>query len=149
MAFITIDESNIAQEHICCAIGNDRENKARAQTKKDWLLHEFNNGLVFRRLDQRGKVFIEYMPIESVWKPVIGENYLVINCLWVSGQFKGKGYGKQLLDACISDAKEQKKDGAAVISSDKVKPFLTEKSFILNRDSKWWIQRNPTSNYWH
>jgi citrate lyase synthetase len=131
MPIITINEGNIDNEHICCAIGNDKENKARAETKKTWLKKQFENGLVFKRLDERGKVFIEYMPIENAWKPIIGKNYYVINCLWVSGQFKGKGYSIQLLNECIKDAKKLKKDGIVVVTSEKAKPFLTDKKFFL------------------
>jgi len=129
MKIITIDKTNIEKEHICCAIGNDKVNQSRAETKKEWLKGRFDEGLVFKRLDQRGKVFIEYMPIENVWKPVVGKNYMFINCLWVSGQFKGQGWSKQLLDECIKDAKIKKMDGIAVVSSNKVKPFLTDKKF--------------------
>lgn len=131
MKIITIDAANIDREHICCAIGNDKQNQYRAQTKKNWMKCEFDNGLVFKRLDQRGKVFIEYAPVETIWKPIQGKNYLVINCLWVSGQFKGKGFSTQLLDECIADARFQNKDGIAVVSSTKSKPFLTDKKFYL------------------
>ncbi len=133
MKIITIDKSNIDAEHICCAIGNDKENKARAQSKKDWMKERFNDGLVFKRLDQRGKVFIEYMPIEKVWKPIEGKNFMVINCLWVSGQFKGKGFSKALLEECITDAKSKKMDGVVVVTSSNVKPFLTDKKFYVNQ----------------
>jgi len=131
VAIIQIDKSNIDQEHICCAIGNDKQNSMRAQTKKDWMKCRFDEGLIFKRLDQRGKIFIEYMPIETVWKPLIGKGYMVINCLWVSGQFKGKGISTQLLNECISDSKKQKMHGIVVVSSTKVKPFLTDKKFYL------------------
>jgi len=131
MEIIRIDKSNIDKEHICCAIGNDKINLNRAQTKKEWLKERFDEGLIFKRLDQRGKVFIEYMPIEKVWKPIIGKNYMVIHCLWVSGQFKGQGFSKQLLNECITDSRNLNKDGIAVISSNKVKPFLTDKKFYL------------------
>jgi ribosomal protein S18 acetylase RimI-like enzyme len=131
MKIIKIDNTNIDQEHICCAIGNDNKNKSRAESKKDWMKACFKDGLTFKRLDQRGKIFIEYMPIEKAWKPVIGKNFMVINCLWVSGQFKGKGLSTQLLDECIKDSKSLKKDGIAVITSNKVKPFLTDKKFYL------------------
>lgn len=130
---ISITGKNIDSEHICCAIGNDKENKARSQTKKDWMKEQFKSGLRFKRLDERGKVFIEYMPIESVWKPLVGHNYMVINCLWVSGQFKGKGWATELINECIKDAKESKMDGIAVVTSSKVKPFLTDKKFYLKR----------------
>ena len=35
---IAVTKDNIDDEHICCAIGNDKENKERAQTKKAWLI---------------------------------------------------------------------------------------------------------------
>ena len=131
MKIITIDKNNIDQEHICCAIGNDKQNQNRAQSKKDWMKERFNDGLIFKRFDERGKVFIEYMPIEKAWKSIIGKNYMVINCLWVSGKFKGKGLSTQLLNECKKDAKTKKMDGIAVVSSVKVKPFLTDKKFYL------------------
>lgn len=131
---ISITKENIDREHICCAIGSDAQNKARAQTKKQWLKERFDDGLVFKRLDERGKVFIEYMPVETVWKPLEGNNYLIINCLWVSGKFKGQGFAKKLLKECITDAKKQGKDGVAVVSSDKTRPFLTDKKFYLGQD---------------
>jgi len=130
---ISIKKENIESEHICCAIGNDAQNKQRALRKKEWLKERFDEGLVFKRLDERGKVFIEYMNIESAWKPVEGKNYFLINCLWVSGKFKGQGYAKQLLDECISDAKRERKDGIAVVSADKDRPFLTDKKFYLKQ----------------
>lgn len=129
MEIIQVDKSNLTNEHICCAIGNDAVNSKRADSKKEWMKKCFDEGLVFKKLNVRGKVFIEYTPIENAWKPVTGENYLLINCLWVSGQYKAKGYGKQLLDECIADAMKQEKNGVAVISSAKVKPFLTDKKF--------------------
>lgn len=70
MPIISISSENIDSEHICCAIGNDKPNQARAHSKKEWMKARFEEGLVFKRLDERGKFFIEYMPIETVWKPI-------------------------------------------------------------------------------
>ena len=58
MKIISIDKNNIEQEHICCAIGNDKVNQSRALTKKNWMKERFSDGLVFKRLDDRGKIFI-------------------------------------------------------------------------------------------
>ncbi len=131
MDIIRIDAGNIDTEHICCAIGTGARSQARADTKKDWLRARFADGLVFRRLDARGKVFIEYMPIEKVWKPLVGSNCMVINCLWVSGQFKGRGYARQLLAACQRDAETLGMAGVAVVTSQRVKPFLTDRRFFI------------------
>ncbi len=131
MQIISIDGKNVDNEHICCALGNDQSSKTRSLTKKDWLKERFKEGLVFKRFDERGKNFIEYMPIEYAWKPLLGQNYLVIHCLWVSGKFKGKGYAKQLLEECISDAKRGNKDGIAVVTTSKISGFTTDKKFFL------------------
>lgn len=132
MKILSIDKNNIEQEHICCALGNDKKNKRRAISKKNWLKERFDDGLIFKRLDDRGKIFIEYMPIEKVWKPVIGKNIMFINCLWVSGKFKGMGISSKFLNECINEAKEKDMNGVAVVSANKVKPFLTDKKFFLH-----------------
>lgn len=130
MELLSINENNLQEEHICCAIGADKANQSRAQSKKDWMKARFKDGLVFKRFDERGKMFVEYMPIEKVWKPIIGKNYIAINCLWVSGKFQGQGLAKQLLDECINDTKKQNKDGIVIVTSTKKKGFLTDKKFF-------------------
>jgi len=132
MKIISIDQDIIESEHICCALGNDKPNMRRAQSKKEWMKKRFDEGLIFKRFDERGKIFIEYMPVETVWKPIRGKNIMVINCLWVSGSFKGRGLSTQLLNECLKDTKLQKMDGIAVVCSTTVKPFLTDKKFFIH-----------------
>ena len=48
-------------------------------------------GHVFRKLDVKGCVFIEYAPLEAAWTPVVGEDHCYIYCLWVHGAPKGHG----------------------------------------------------------
>lgn len=128
--FINLTVENIAEQHLCCAIA-DKKHQWGVDVKKEWLKDRISEGHVFRKLDQKGKVFIEYAPLETAWVPVQGENYMYIYCLWVSGSFKGKGYGKALLEFCIDDAKKQGKSGVCIISSKKKKPFLSEKKFLV------------------
>ena len=127
MEILKLDTQNIQDEHICCAF-SDKKCGTGYQKKKDWLKTEFNNGYHFEKFDVRGKVFIEYVPIEHSWLPLIGSNFMVINCFWVSGQFKGKGNGKKLLEQCMKDAKDM--DGVIAISSDKKRPFMTDPKFL-------------------
>nr|MBP8644106.1 GNAT family N-acetyltransferase [Bacteroidales bacterium] len=63
---ITLTPENVEKEHICCAI-SDKKCTDGYQQKKQWLKQEFANGYVFRRIDARAKVFIEYGPAESAW----------------------------------------------------------------------------------
>ncbi len=127
MKIIKLTNKNIQEEHICCAISDKKSSKGY-QKKKEWLKTEFKNGYTFRKLDVRGKVFIEYVPIENSWLPLIGKNFMVINCFWVSGQFKGQGNGKKLLQECKNDTKNM--DGIIAISSDKKRPFMSDPKFL-------------------
>lgn len=112
--FIQLDKNNIDTEHICCAI-SDKKCREGYEAKKDWLRKEFDSGYVFHRIDERAKVFIEYGPAEMGWAPVDAVNYLLLNCFWVSGKYKGQGYGKVLLQKAMDDAKEQKKNLSMVL----------------------------------
>ena len=129
--YINLDMDNIEEEHICCAIG-DPKHQDGVDKKKDWMRERLTNGHVFRKLDARGKIFIEYEPIETAWVPISGENYEYIYCLWVAGRFKGNGIARELLEYAISDAKEKNMSGICTLVAKKKKPFLGEKKFFLH-----------------
>ena len=129
MEIIAVTPENIDSEHICCAI-TEKRGETCVASKKAWMRERFADGLAFRKLDVRGKVFIEYMPAEKAWCPVDADGYLHIDCLWVSGQYKGHGYANDLLAACIADAKAQGKRGLTALSSAKKMPFLSDPKFL-------------------
>jgi len=129
---ITLDKGNIDKEHICCAF-SDKKCQDSYALKKDWLRKEFDNGYVFRRIDVRAKVFIEYGPAEKGWVPVIASNYLLINCFWVSGQYKGQGYGKALLQLAMDDAKTQGKDGLVTVVGTNKFHFMSDTKWLLRQ----------------
>jgi GNAT superfamily N-acetyltransferase len=129
---IKLDKSNINKEHICCAI-SDKKCKDSYELKKDWLKQEFDNEYVFRRIDARAKVFIEYGPAEKAWVPVDAPNYLLINCFWVSGQYKGQGYGKELLNLAFEDAKNQGKDGLVTVVGTTKFHFMSDTKWLLKQ----------------
>ena len=130
--FITLTKENIEKEHICCAF-SDKKCAESYEAKKAWLKNEFDNGYIFRRLDERAKVFIEYVPAEKAWIPVEAPNYLMINCFWVSGQYKGKGYAKALLQSVIDDAKQQGKDGLVTVVGTAKLPFMSDTKWLLRQ----------------
>ena len=127
--YINLTLENIDKEHICCAIG-DPKHQNGVESKKEWIKNKVKDGHVFRKLDARGKIFIEYEPIETAWVPVNGKNYEYIYCLWVAGSFKGKGIAKELLEYAINDSKEKGMSGICTLTSKKKKPFLGEKKFF-------------------
>lgn len=130
--YITLDPDNIDKEHICCGF-SDKKCQEGYALKKEWLKKEFANGYVFRRLDARAKVFIEYVPAEMAWVPVDAPGYLMLNCLWVSGQYKGKGYGKALLQSAIDDAKSQGKKGLVTVAGTKKFHFMSDAKWLLKQ----------------
>ena len=129
---IQLTLENIDKEHICCAI-SDKKCKDSYELKKDWLKKEFDNGYIFRRINARAKVFIEYGPAEKGWVPVDAPNYLLVNCFWVSGQYKGHGYGKELLRLAIEDAKNQGKDGLVTVIGTKKFHFMSDTNWLLKQ----------------
>ncbi|MFD1628234.1 N-acetyltransferase [Pseudopedobacter beijingensis] len=130
--FINLNLTNIDQEHICCAISDKKCNEGY-QLKKEWLKKELDNGYVFRKLDARAKVFIEYGDAEKGWAPVLAPNYLLINCFWVSGQYKNKGYGKQLLQYAIDDAKSNHKSGLVTVVGTRKFHFMSDTKWLLKQ----------------
>jgi thiol-disulfide isomerase/thioredoxin len=99
-------------------------------SKKAWLRDRFEEGLVFLKSVERGKCFIEYIPAENAWVPIDADGYMYIDCLWVSGSFKGHGYSSDLLNACIEDSKAKGRKGLCILSSAKKKPFLADPKFL-------------------
>ena len=128
MEYVKVTKENIEKEHICCAISNN--NDVQVSSKKAWLYDRFDDGLVFLKSTERGKCFIEYIPAENAWNPIDADGYTYIDCLWVSGSFKGHGYSTDLLEACISDSKEKGRKGLCVLSSEKKKPFLSDPKYL-------------------
>lgn len=128
MEYIKVTSENIEKEHICCAISSNTD--VQVSSKKDWLRGRFEDGLVFLKSVERGKCFIEYIPAENAWIPIVAQNYMYIDCLWVSGSFKGQGYSTDLLNACIEDSKAKGKVGLCILASEKKKPYLADPKFL-------------------
>lgn len=128
MEYIRVTKENIDKEHICCAISSNKD--VQVISKKDWLRDRFDDGLVFLKSVERGKCFIEYIPAENAWNPIDAKDYMYIDCLWVSGSFKGHGYSSELLEYCINDSKEKGKKGLCILCANKKKPFLADPKFL-------------------
>lgn len=128
MSYIDLTKDNIENEHICCAI-SDRKCTDGYKMKKEWLTDQFSGGYVFRRLDERAKVFLEYGPAEEAWMPVSAPEYLVLGCFWVSGKYKKTGHGKALLRSATDDARKKGKRGLVAVAGARKNHFMS--------DGKW------------
>lgn len=126
--FINLTAENLADEHLCCII-RSRKPHPGVEAKRQWLAERLKEGHVFRKLDAKAVVFIEYAPLETAWVPIVGDNYYYIYCLWVTGESKGKGYGQALMEYCLADAREKGKSGVCMLGARKQKSWLSDQSF--------------------
>ena len=126
--FINLTPENLGSEHLCCIIRSKKPHEG-IEAKRQWLSKRLGEGHVFRKLNAKATVFIEYAPLETAWVPIVGDNYYYLYCLWVSGSEKGKGYGKTLMDFCISEAKKYGKSGICMLGAKKQKSWLSDQSF--------------------
>lgn len=129
MNYIRITKDNIDKEHICCAMSG-----TQSQAKKEWLKRRFDEGLVFYRIEERGKCFIEYVPAENAWIPIEADGYVYIDCLWIAGAMKGHGYSNDLLNECLRDASANRKKGVCILSAEgKKREFLADPKYLAHK----------------
>ena len=96
MNFINITPENLDNEHLACIIRTKKPHPG-VEAKRLWLRDRLADGHVFRKLDIKGCAFIEYAPLEKAWTPIEG-NFIYIYCLWVTGEPRGKGVGRELIE---------------------------------------------------
>lgn len=126
--FVNLTPENLAREHLCCIIRSKTVHPG-VEAKRAWLAQRLEEGHVFRKLEGKECVFIEYAPLETAWVPVTGENFDYIYCLWVQGGPRGHGYGRQLMEYCIADAKARGRSGVCMLGAEKQKSWLSDQRF--------------------
>jgi len=119
----TVDVGNSDEQGFFCYKSKPKSEGYRR--KLAWVKERLAEGLSIHILHEgeRSVGFIEYMPAEHTWRAVNADGYLLIHCLWVVGRAKKKGYGSQLLQLCLDDARKQEKHGVAIVTSER--PWAT------------------------
>ena len=62
--FVNLTKENLSDEHLCCIIRSKKPH-AGIDAKRQWLSDRLNEGHVFRKLNAKATVFIEYAPLET------------------------------------------------------------------------------------
>lgn len=112
---VNVARSNVDETGFFCYMSKRRsEGYLR---KLDWVKTRLDEGMRIKMLKLPERGFIEYIPGEFAWRAVNAPRHMLIHCLWVVGRSKGKGFGADLLDACVADAKKAGMDGVAMVAS--------------------------------
>ena len=114
---VDVDDSRVDTTSYCGAnpLGHAR--------KREWIRQCLPDGLRYKVAIQaatgQAAGMIEYMPVETTWRAVRANRYLVIHCLQVPEPHRGRGLGSALVQACLADAKRQHLNGVAVLATSK------------------------------
>ncbi|GAH42628.1 unnamed protein product [marine sediment metagenome] len=77
--------------------------KHRYEYLKTMIPKGFRKKVLFYKGDHVG--MIEYAPVEASGFPIIGENVIVMNCIWVHKRAAGHHFGKLLIEHMMEDKK--------------------------------------------
>jgi GNAT superfamily N-acetyltransferase len=126
---ITMTEPDLGKIQMFC--GHSPTYRRGYDAKIEWLQARLREGMHYTLLQVKGHNagFIEYVPGEHAWRGVEARGYLFIHCFWVVGRNRSHGYGRQLLEACLADARGT--NGVAVAVS-KTHWLPTPKIFLKN-----------------
>ena len=126
---VAVDVTNVGDRGFFCF--KSKPKSVGYAQKMDWLQERFTEGLKIHIVyeDKRAVGFVEYIPAEFAWRAVKAPGYLLIHCLWVVGRAKNQGYGSQLLDACLEDARQMGASGVAMVTSSR--PWLAGSKLLL------------------
>jgi hypothetical protein len=115
---IEITPDNIRQYGVC---GYKNTRKEGYPEKISWIERNYLNGLRIKSiLSEKDGIqgMIEYIAGEYCWRPVEATGYIFVHCLFVGfkNSYKHKGYASLLIEDCMKEAKEQNKNGVAVVT---------------------------------
>ena len=91
--FINLTTENLANEHLCCIIRSKKSHPG-VEAKRQWLSERLREGHVFRKLDAKATVFIEYAPLETAWVPINGTTICIFIAYGLLAVTKEKDMGK-------------------------------------------------------
>lgn len=120
---IDINEKNIDESELFCK--KTKKKLAGYQNKLKWIKERFKEGLKYKVLvvkegnKETSRGMIEYIPGEYNWRGINADGWMVIHCIWVVGKYKKKGYGSQLIELALKDAKKLGLKGIVGMTAEK------------------------------
>ena len=133
---VDVNENNIDEQDLFCK--KTKKKLPGYQNKVKWMKERFEEGLKYKVLyvkegnKETSRGMIEYIPGEYNWRGIQAEGWMVVHCIWVVGKAKEKGYGDQLLQFAIEDAKKLGMHGVVGMSAQKGGWVPNKKIFLKN-----------------
>ncbi len=115
---VDITPKNIERETVFCIkdISSDG-----FRCKQDWYLQRYEEGLRMSIMkDGNGKMigFIEYVPAEMAWRPVLAKDFMLIHCMYIyPNKYKNQGLGSELIKYVETRTRDAGMAGVCVVSS--------------------------------
>lgn len=130
---IDTNADNILEYGVCGYKNIKREGYLE---KIEWLKKRYLEGMKIKIMYSKkdgSQGMIEYIPGEYCWRPVKAVGYMFIHCLFVGFKrdYKGKGYGSLLINACLKDAKRGNMHGVAVVT--RKGSFMVDKDIFVKK----------------
>lgn len=123
------------QEHLCCIIRSKKPHPG-VESKRSWLNERLEEGHVFRKLDTKGVVLprawflsstLRCKPLGCRWR----ESTIFTSTAYGSpaNSRARKGYGRQLMEYCLANAKAREKAGVCMLGAKTQKAWLSGQAF--------------------
>ena len=142
--FINLTEENVSDEHLCCII-RSRKSHPGITAKREWLSDRLKEGHVFRKLNVKGTVFIEYAPGYLSREISI----IIYTACGLSGSIKGKVMENSCWNT-VSQTPKQIKNPVYVFSEQgSRKPGSQIKPLYKVMDFKSQILLKAAISCWH
>lgn len=118
LKMIDVTKDNVYKETLFCI--KDIK-KPGFESKRKWFEKRLDEGLSLRILkNEADKMigFIEFIPVSKAWRPVEGDDFLFIHCMYVySKKDRNVGYGTMLIQEAEKEAKKLDMSGVCVMTS--------------------------------
>lgn len=91
-----------------CIFHGKRADYPKHRQRQEYLEYAIPKGFRKKILFWKGDYvgMIEYAPVEASGLPIMGDNVIVMNCIWVQSRAQGRSFGKRLVADMIETNKE-------------------------------------------
>jgi hypothetical protein len=127
---IDVTPENVQKETLFCI---KSINNPGFICKEKWFGERHTEGLHLKIIkNEAGKMsgFIEYIPAEQAWRPVKGDNFMFIHCMFTyPNSERNRGHAMRLVGECEKEAFATGKHGVCVMTSKG--PWITDKRIFI------------------